>query len=199
MCLQENSNIVARMTVLSLVLAFALSGKPAGQQAALVASLPNGVSMEFVRIPAGEFAMGCSPGDSQCFDDEKPSHTVQITRAFEMGKYEVTEAQWQAVMVDPPFVPVTGQDYAYGLTGWITAQNFVDRLTARKDGYKYRLPTEAEWEYAARAGSKGPFEGPSLDAIAWFGQNVAGKPSLVGQNGRMVGACTICREMSGNG
>jgi formylglycine-generating enzyme required for sulfatase activity len=147
----------------------------------LISSLPNGVQMEFVRIPAGGFMMGCSPGDGQCADDEKPAHMVRITRAFEVGKYEVTEAQWQAVMVDAPYVPAGGQDYAYGLTGWITAQSFVERLTARDDGYKYRLPTEAEWEYAARAGTKDAFGGASPDAVAWFGQNAAGKPNLVGQ------------------
>ena len=153
-----------------------------GQQGGrLVSALPGGVQIEFVRIPAGEFMMGCSPGDNQCSDDEKPAHLARITRGFEIGKYEVTEAQWQAVMVDPPFIPVGGQDYAYGLTGWITARDFVDRLTARNDGYKYRLPTEAEWEYAARAGSKDAFGAASLDVVAWVGQNAAGKPNLVGQ------------------
>ena len=68
----------------------------ARQRTALVSSLPYGVEMEFVRIPAGEFVMGCSPRDNQCSDDEKPPHTVRITRAFEMAKYEVTEAQWHA-------------------------------------------------------------------------------------------------------
>src|SRR5262245_51002890 len=152
----------------------------AQQSERLVSILPSAVQMEFARIPAGEFLMGCSPGDNQCADDEKPAHLVRITRSFEIGKYEVTEAQWQAVMADP-LVPLGGQNYAYGLTGWITAQNFVDRLTARNDGYKYRLPTEAEWEYAARAGSKDAVGGASLDAVAWFGQNAAGKPNVVGQ------------------
>ena len=61
-------------------------------------SLKNAVGMEFVKIPAGEFMMGCSPGDNACKNDEKPQHQVRITRAFEMGKYEVTQAQWKAVM-----------------------------------------------------------------------------------------------------
>lgn len=165
-----------------LVLIMIGGGTSSAQQRGIpVSSLPDGVQMEFVRIPSGEFMMGCSPADDQCSDDEKPPHLVRITRAFEIGKYEVTEAQWQVVMISSPFVPAQGQDYAYGLVGWPTAQKFIDRLNARNDGYSYRLPTEAEWEYAARAGNKAPFEGSSLDAIAWYGQNAAGKPYLVGQ------------------
>ena len=61
-------------------------------------ALKNAIGMEFVKIPAGEFMMGCSPGDNSCKNDEKPQHQVRITKAFEMGKYEVTQAQWKAVM-----------------------------------------------------------------------------------------------------
>ena len=156
----------------------------AGQQpSSLTASLPTGAKMEFVRIPAGEFMMGCSPNDNQCSDDEKPAHRVRITRPFEMAKYEVTSAQYQAVTVTAPFVPVpgAGDDHAAGFLAWIDTQNFIDRLNERKDGFLYRLPTEAEWEYAARAGTTGPVAGPSLDAVAWFGQNVVLRPESVGR------------------
>src|SRR5689334_24072794 len=61
-------------------------------------ALKNAIGMEFVKIPAGEFMMGCSADDSNCKNDEKPQHKVRITKAFEMGKYEVTQAQWKAVM-----------------------------------------------------------------------------------------------------
>jgi formylglycine-generating enzyme required for sulfatase activity len=169
----------------ALVIAFAIAAgvtSSAQQRSTLVASLPHGTSMEFVRIPPGEFMMGCSPGDNQCFDDEKPAHPVRITRGFEMAKYEVTEAQWQAVMVSSPLIiPPKGENYAYGFVGFALIQEFLDRLNARNDGYRYRLPTEAEWEYAARAGSTRPVAGSSLDEVAWYGQNVTGKPYLVGQ------------------
>ena len=69
-----------------------------GQAPAQTGALKNAVGMEFVKIPAGEFMMGCSPGDNACRNDEKPQHRVRITGAFEMGKYEVTQAQWKAVM-----------------------------------------------------------------------------------------------------
>lgn len=145
--------------------------------------LANNVSMEFVPIPAGTFMMGCSAGDTQCADDEKPAHRVRITGGFEMAKYEVTVAQWQAVTVRPPVVPipVSGDNHAYGFSSWPTAQEFIGYLNDRKDGFRYRLPTEAEWEYAARSGSNAAFAASDLNAIAWLGQNVVGRPEVVGQ------------------
>ena len=73
------------------VLAQGPSGTP-------TAALKNAIGMEFVKIPTGEFMMGCSAGDTACKDDEKPQHQVRITKAFEMGRYEVTQGQWKAIM-----------------------------------------------------------------------------------------------------
>src|SRR5215470_706576 len=64
--------------------------------------LRNGPGMEFARIAPGEFMMGCSTGDAQCGEDEQPRHRVQITKPFEIGKYEVTQAQWVALMQTNP-------------------------------------------------------------------------------------------------
>jgi serine/threonine-protein kinase len=118
----------------------------AQQRGSQVTTLANDIPLEFVRIAPGEFMMGCSVGDTQCADDEKPAHRVRITRGIEMGKFEVTSAQWQAVMVKPPVVLIRGDgdDHAFGFANWTLAQEFVDGLNARKDGYTYRLPTEVE-------------------------------------------------------
>jgi len=135
------------------------------------------VKFEFVSIRAGEFMMGCAPTDSpympdgsfaKCDDDEKPSHRVRITKAFEMGKYEVTQAQWESVMGDNPSF-FKGADRPVEQVSWDQVQQFIGDMNARQDGYRYRLPTEAEWEYAARAGSTGAFpDPPSLSASAWY-------------------------------
>lgn len=133
------------------------------------ADLGGGIVMEFAPIPTGEFMMGCSPGDTMCNSDEKPSHGVQITNPFEMGKFEVTQAQWQALMGKNPSQS-GGNDWPVDPVYWDDIQEFLKRLNAKNDGYRYRLPTEAEWEYAARAGTTGPYYGDP-DAIAWYGNN----------------------------
>jgi formylglycine-generating enzyme required for sulfatase activity len=142
------------------------------------ASTKNAVGMEFVKIAPGEFMMGCSTGDSECQADEKPEHRVQITKAFEIGKYEVTQAQWQAVMGSNPST-IKGDDHPVETISKEEAQDFLAKLTARNDGYRYRLPTEAEWEYAARAG--GPAAPASLDDVAWYAANSDDQTHPVGQ------------------
>ena len=127
--------------------------------------------IEFVKIAPGEFMMGCVPGDMDCLEDEVPRHKVQLTKGFELGKYEVTQAQWEAVMgpgsnpsdTKGPKNPVDSVDKD-------DIHAFLDKLNARNDGYKYRLPTEAEWEYAARAGAPDPLRA-SLGDYAWFADN----------------------------
>jgi formylglycine-generating enzyme required for sulfatase activity len=153
---------------------------------ALLAGLPllgqssgkNGIGMEFVKIAPGEFTMGCSPGDNTCTEDEKPAHHVQITKTFEIGKFEVTQAQWMAVMGSNPST-VKGDDHPVETVSKNDVHDFLTKLNARNDGYKYRLPTEAEWEFAARAGDAG--EPASLDDVAWYGANSGDTTHAVGQ------------------
>jgi formylglycine-generating enzyme required for sulfatase activity len=139
----------------------------------------NSTAIEFVKIAPGEFIMGCSTGDDACDADEKPAHRVQITKAFEMGKYEVTQAQWQAVMGSNPSTN-KGDDRPVETVSKNDANDFLGRLNARNDGYRYRLPTEAEWEYAARAGGR-QTSSQSLDDIAWYAANSGDESHPVGQ------------------
>src|SRR6185295_6275207 len=136
---------------------------------AQTAALKNAIGMEFVKIPAGEFMMGCSPGDSMCKDDEKPLHPVRITKAFEMGKTEVTQAQWKAVM-NANESSILGENNPVENVTRAETISFATQLSMKSDGYRYRLPTEAEWEYAARAGTTGATYGPLAD-VAWYGKN----------------------------
>ncbi len=122
------------------------------------------MGMELVYVPAGSFTMGAENSG-----DEKPVHQVTIRDGFYMGKYEVTQAQWQAVMGDNPS-KFKGDNLPVETISWIDAQNFIQKLNALNDGFIYRLPTEAEWEYAARAGTTGDYAG-SLDTMAWYGNN----------------------------
>jgi formylglycine-generating enzyme required for sulfatase activity len=137
----------------------------------------NSTDIEFVKIVPGEFIMGCSTGDEACDADEKPAHRVQITKAFEIGKYEVTQAQWQAAMGSNPST-IKGDNRPVETVSKEEAQGFLARLNARNDGYRYRLPTEAEWEYAARAGGA---QTAVLDEVAWYAANSGDETHPVGQ------------------
>jgi len=125
--------------------------------------------MQFVRIPAGEFRRGSPAGDPAADADERPPRSVRLTRPFHLGRYEVTQSQYRAVMGENPswFSPagggsddVPGVDTSHHPVEYVTwdeAVEFCRRLseleTERAAGRSYRLPTEAEWEYAARAGT----------------------------------------------
>lgn len=141
---------------------FALSAPTPGsaQEAAPVSYEKNALGMEFATIPAGQFQMGCSEGTkpNECSSDERPRHMVQITKPFQMGKTEVTGGQYKAIMgTDPGQYP--GDNLPVEQVSFEDVQSFLTKLNAKNDGYVYRLPTEAEWEYAARAGTTDQFAG----------------------------------------
>src|SRR5262249_36495253 len=106
---------------------------------------------------------------SVCGENEKPVHRVRITKPFEIGKYEVTQGQWEAVMGTNPS-RFRASDLPVASVTWNDAQRFIQKMTERQDGYAYRLPTGAEWEYAARAGTTDAYEG-KLNDVAWYGNN----------------------------
>ena len=149
--------------------------------------LGGAVTMELVWIPAGEFLMGSSDSDSDARADEKPRHRVRITQPFFLGKYEVTQEQWQAVMGNNPS-SYKGPKYPVDNVSWTDCQDFCDTLNAKfgAGGGKFRLPTEAQWEYACRAGSTTKWcfgdDAARLGDYAWHRDNSsASRPQPVGQ------------------
>jgi formylglycine-generating enzyme required for sulfatase activity len=144
-------------------------------------TLRNSIGMEFVMLQAGTFQMGTNDGDS----DEKPVHTVRISRPFYLGKYEVTQAQWQAVMGHNPSQFKGELSRPVENVSWDNVQEFIHRLQAKEGGAQYRLPTEAEWEYAARAGSTTTYsfgnDEHQLRQYAWYEENASRTTRPVGQ------------------
>jgi formylglycine-generating enzyme required for sulfatase activity len=137
-----------------------------------VSALIDGTTL--VSISPGEFLMGSKNGNP----DERPVHRVRISRPFEMGKFEVTQAQWEGVMRDAHMKPGTsinpshfqGRNLPVESVTWEDVQRFLERLNARDTKHEYRLPTEAEWEYACRAGNTEELPA-NLDQMAWYERN----------------------------
>lgn len=148
---------------------------------ALPPTFRNSIGMDFVLIPAGEFQMGSDDGSA----DEKPVHLVRITKPFYLGKYQVTQGQWQAVMGNNPSRFKDDPNRPVEQVSWEDTQEFLRRLSKKAGGKPYRLPTEAEWEYAARAGSTGAYcfgnDVSQLERYAWHSANAEGTTHPVGQ------------------
>ncbi len=144
----------------------------------LAVDLGGGVTMETVLVPAGEFTMG----DAR----QKSAHKVNITKPFYLGKYEVTQEQWQAVMGNNPSRFKGAKNPVEGVS-WDDCQQFLVKLNAKSggQGVKFVLPTEAQWEYACRAGSTGKFcfgdDEKQLGEYAWYGENSGSKTHPVGE------------------
>jgi len=149
----------------------------------------SGLNIEMVFVQGGPFTMGCtSEQGSDCYDDEKSAHSVTVSN-FYIGKYEVTQAQWRAVMgasatLSSPSNFKNCDECPVEQVSWNDIQEFLKKLNA-KTGKTYRLPTEAEWEYAARGGSKSrgyKYSGSNdLGSVAWYAENSNSKTHPVGQ------------------
>ena len=151
--------------------------------------LEDNVKMEFVPIPTGSFMMGSEDGD----EDEQPMRKVSFSRPFWMAKTEVTEKQYEQFRAEAPKVVrekgvlmPSGAELPVIGVSWADAMAFCKWLTQKErkhgrlpDGYEFTLPTEAEWEYACRAGSTGDYAG-KLDSMGWFKKNISEKTSPVG-------------------
>lgn len=126
----------------------------------------------YVWIPPGKFRMGCSPGDAECHRDERPAHKVTITRGFWIGQTPITQAAWTRVMGENPS-HFKGEDRPVEQMSWEDAKKFCEKAGMR-------LPTEAEWEYAARGGS-GEVRYGALEEIAWCSGNSGNQTHPVGK------------------
>jgi sulfatase modifying factor 1 len=136
--------------------------------------------MEMIFVKGGCYQMGDTVGGGH--SDEKPVHEVCVSD-FYMGKYEVTQRQWQNIMGgNPSHFSSCGDNCPVEKVSWDDVQNFIGKLNSRT-GKRYRLPTEAEWEYAARSGGKSEkySGGNDVDAVAWYGSNSGSRTHPVGQ------------------
>lgn len=143
----------------------------------VVLELGAGVRMELVRIEKGSYFMGSLQG----VDDEVPKHRVVISQPFWLARTEVTRRQYYQVMKERPW-PASrkGGDLPQARVAWSDAKEFCGKLTKREraagrlpEGYAYTLPSEAQWEYACRAGTRGTGE-ETLDSMAWYKENSGG-------------------------
>lgn len=175
-----------------ILLLFCLSSNPGFASE----SLKNSLDMRFVRIHAGSFVMGNTQidetafelpdGDVQRIQDETPPHTVRISRDFWLGATEVTQGQWLRLMGSRPgpaalWRRADWQRLPVVSVSWNDAQRFIQKLNAKEKTKAYRLPSEAEWEYAARAGSTDarPFPKDKLNENAWSIKNSNDEPQPV--------------------
>ena len=142
----------------------------------------DGISIDMVRVEAGTFTMGATPEMEYPEDDEKPAHQITLTNDYYIGKYEVTQALWQAVMGYNPS-NFKGVNLPVEQVSWDDCQEFISKLN-RITGKKFRLPTEAEWEYAARGGKKSrgyQYSGSNnLADVAWNDGNSGNMTHVVG-------------------
>jgi formylglycine-generating enzyme required for sulfatase activity len=175
-----------RSFVVWSVVIFAIQVTATGQAAdqppkELTADLGGGVKMEMVLIPAGEFMMGQKGGVWT-----EPVHKVSIAKPFYLGKYEVTQEQWQAVMGNNPS-HFKGPKNPVDSVGWEDCQGFVTKLNEkfRSGGEKFALPTEAQWEYGCRAKTTSRWnfgdDEAKLGDYAWWAGNAADTTHPVGQ------------------
>jgi formylglycine-generating enzyme required for sulfatase activity len=146
-------------------------------------TLPGGIPLEMVYIAPGTFMMG-SPGSEPNHQSDETQHQVTLTKGFWLGKYEVTQGQWKAVMgSNPSNFSSCGSSCPVEQVSWNDCQEFIRKLNNLSGFSGFRLPTEAEWEYACRAGTTTAFytgaitetgrdrKDPNLDVAGWYGYN----------------------------
>ncbi len=191
--------ILGIVIVLGLLGALTVMAQEVKPGKAEVIDIGKDVKLEMVLIPAGKFVMG-SPKKEKDRSDDETQHEVTLTKPFYIGKYEVTQEQWEAVMGKNPSrrkgakLPVTD-------VSWNDCQDFIKKLNAKTNG-GYRLPTEAEWEYSCRAGTSTAYsygdkltrsdaniDGDSTKAVGSYKPNAFG---LYDMHGNVFEWCNDC-------
>jgi formylglycine-generating enzyme required for sulfatase activity len=143
-----------------------------------IAKQDNSIGMKFTLIPAGEFYMGSEESAAE------PVHKVKINNPFYLGTYPVTQTEWKAIMGDEPSL-FKGDDLPVEQVSWVDVQEFIKKLNEKEGTEKYRLPSEAEWEYACRAGTTTGYsfgdDESKLGNYAWYDDNSEDETHPVGQ------------------
>ena len=149
---------------------------------ALTIPVKNGINIEMVKVEAGSFKMGATPEMQAPYEVEKPVHRVTLTNNYYIGKYEVTQALWKIVMGSNPSNS-KGDNLPVENVSWNNCQKFISKLN-KLTGKSFRLPTEAEWEFAARGGNKSrgyQYSGSNtIGDVAWYDGNSGSKTHAVG-------------------
>ena len=170
------SGVLATHTSSSVASGFSSSGNT------ITIPVKNGISIDMVRVEVETFTMGATAEMKDPYNDEKPTHRVTLTNDYYIGKFEVTQALWQTVMGKNPS-KFKGDNLPVERVGWDDCQEFISKLNDIT-GKTFRLPTEAEWEYAARGGNKSrgyQYSGSNnLLDVAWFRDNSGSKTHGVG-------------------
>lgn len=186
---------VARALLLAAFLPLVSGQSPAQQEtSSSISVIPNAtlkipdLGIELVQLSAGKFVMGSPKSDELRYTDEPAQVEIALTQPFWIARTEVTQAQWQALMGNnPSLAKKAGLSAPVENVTWEDAAAFCAKLTERERaagrlpaGYRFSLPTEAQWESACRAGTSGPHAG-ALDDVAWYSRNGGISPHPVGQ------------------
>ncbi len=181
-----NIKIILVASVWLIIFVIISQDSRAGEDTSGKKSITNSFGMKFAYIRSGSFMIGSglSPsvietkygGDAKWYNDEWPQHEVSLTKSFYIQTTEVTQRQWMAVMGNNPSgFKNCGENCPVDKVSWYDVQEFIRRLNQQEGTDKYRLPTEAEWEYACRAGSTTAFcfgnDKNVLDEYAWYNSN----------------------------
>jgi len=189
-CVERRPDMIRTGKILVTAVLLILYAVPAASETARY-GFTNKLKMKFIYIPPGAFQMG-SPLSEIGRDDDEVQHTVMINNGFFISATEVTQGQWRQLMdSNPSHFAGQGDDYPVEQVSWNDCQAFIQQLNEKEGTDKYRLPTEAEWEYACRAGSTTAFANgentgktceiiPHLDETAWYCGNSSHLPQPVG-------------------